>query len=65
MPSSLIGAKNDIKENNNIYDNSRKYVEAMEARNKEKEVRKESISIFIMNEICSLDYSYSSIELLQ
>ena len=47
MTPSFISPQNNIKENNDIDNYARKYVETVKAGNKEKEICKKSTSIFV------------------
>lgn len=56
MTSSFISAQDNIKENNDINNYTRKYVETVKARNKEKEISKKPAAIFVPYQISALNY---------
>ena len=56
MASFFIGSYNDIKENDHVDHYSRKNVESVKTSNKEEEIGKQSVSIFIVDQVGPFDY---------
>ena len=57
MSSFFIGSYNHIEKYDEVDDDPRKNVEAVKAGYKKEKISKESVSIFVMDEVCSFHYS--------
>src|SRR5690606_22160360 len=51
MPPSLISAQNNIEKNDHIDQHPGKNVETVKARDKEEKIRKQAMTVFIVNKI--------------
>ena len=58
MSTFFIRANHNVKENDEVDENSRENVKAVKASDKEKEVGKKRTSVFISNEVCPFNHMY-------
>lgn len=65
MASFFIGSYNDIKENDHVDHYSRKNVESVKTSYKEEEIGKQSVSIFIVDQVGPFDYLNSILNFVQ
>src|SRR5690606_37669598 len=62
---TFIGAEDDIKEYDNVDHNTGEYVEPVEPCDEEKEIRKKSVTVFIVDQVCPFHYLGSFHDLCQ
>ena len=65
VSSAFVSTDDNVKENDDVDHYTRKNVKAVESSDKEKEICKKTISIFVVDQISALNYILSCLDFFQ